>query len=38
MVIDQYIKWYNTKRLHLALGYKTYLEVEIEYLNKTKVA
>jgi len=32
-VIDQYIKWYNTKRLHSALGYKTPLEIEQEYLN-----
>ena len=32
-VINQYINWYNTKRLHSALGYKTPLEVEQEYLN-----
>jgi transposase InsO family protein len=32
-IIDEYIKWYNTKRLHSALGYKTPLEVEQEYLN-----
>ncbi|KAA1239372.1 transposase [Aquimarina sp. RZ0] len=32
-MIDQYIKWYNTKRIHSALGYKTPLEVEQEYLN-----
>ncbi|UOB18412.1 IS3 family transposase [Abyssalbus ytuae] len=32
-VIDEYIKWYNTKRLHSSLGYKTPLEVEQEYLN-----
>ena len=32
-IIDEYIKWYNTKRLHSALGYKTPLEVEQEYRN-----
>lgn len=32
LIIDQYIKWYNTNRLHSALGYKTPLEVEQEYL------
>jgi len=32
--IKEYISWYNTKRLHSALNYKTPLEIEIEYYNK----
>lgn len=39
-VIDQYIKWYNYKRLHSALGYKSPIEKEMELLmkNNNKVA
>lgn len=33
-VIDQYINWYNYKRLHSALGYKSPLEMEIELIMK----
>lgn len=37
--IENYIQWYNTKRLHSSLGYKTPLEVEIQYWkNNKKVA
>ncbi len=32
-IINHYIKWYNIKRLHSALEYKTPLEIEQEYLN-----
>ncbi len=32
-VINHDIKWYDTKRLYSALGYKTPLEIEQEYLN-----
>lgn len=34
--IDQYIRWYNTKRIHSALDYKTPLEKEIELRNQNK--
>ena len=30
MVINEYINWYNYKRLHSALGYKTPAEKELE--------
>jgi len=33
--VDDYIQWYNTKRLHSTLGYKTPLEKQIE-LQKLK--
>jgi len=33
--IEQYIKWYNTKRIHSALNYRTPLEMEI-IINKNK--
>lgn len=33
-VIDQYIKWYNYKRLHSSLGYKSPLEMEMELITK----
>jgi len=33
-VIDQYIKWYNYKRLHSSLGYKSPLEIEMELITK----
>jgi transposase InsO family protein len=33
-VINQYIKWYNYKRLHSALGYKSPVEMEIELIMK----
>jgi len=33
-VINQYIKWYNYKRLHSTLGYKSPLEMEIELIMK----
>nr|WP_262884720.1 integrase core domain-containing protein [Tenacibaculum maritimum] len=26
-IIDNYINWYNTQRLHSSLGYKTPLEI-----------
>lgn len=32
--VYKYITWYNTKRLHQALNYKTPLQVESELLNK----
>lgn len=31
--INQYIQWYNTKRIHQSLGYKTPLEMEIYLRN-----
>lgn len=31
--IDQYIKWYNTKRIHSTLGYLTPLEMEVKLNN-----
>ncbi|MEN8966343.1 MAG: IS3 family transposase, partial [Polaribacter sp.] len=31
---DQYIKWYNYKRLHSSLGYKSPLEMEMELITK----
>jgi len=34
--IDNYIQWYNTQRLHSALGYRTPLEVEIQYWNNNR--
>jgi len=33
-IIDQYIKWYNCKRLHSALDYKSPVEMEIELIMK----
>jgi len=33
-VINQYIKWYNYKRLHSTLGYKSPVEMEIELIMK----
>lgn len=36
--IDDYINWYDTKRLHSTLGYKTPLEMEIELKSKFKRA
>lgn len=33
-IIDQYIKWYNYKRLHSALDYKSPVEMEIELIMK----
>lgn len=33
-VIDQYIKWYNYKRLHSALDYKSPVEMEMELIMK----
>ncbi|NLH47714.1 MAG: transposase, partial [Myxococcales bacterium] len=30
--IDQYVRWYNEKRIHSALGYRTPNEVEAAYL------
>lgn len=39
MAIFEYIEtWYNTQRIHSALGYKTPLQVEMEYYNNIKVA
>lgn len=32
--IEQYMHWYNTKRIHSSLAYKTPLEKEIEIRNK----
>ncbi len=32
--INEYIKWYNTKRIHSAIGYKTPLEMEMEIREK----
>lgn len=38
-VIQQYIDgWYNTRRIHSSLGYKTPQEVEQEYLNRNRKA
>jgi len=39
-VIDQYIKWYNYKRIHSAIQYKTPAEKEIELriINNKKIA
>ena len=28
--IAEYIKWYNTKRIHSSLGYRTSLEMEVK--------
>lgn len=36
--IKEYIQWYNTERLHSALGYKAPLEVEMQYYINKKVA
>ena len=36
--IDEYISWYNTKRLHAALGYITPLEMELKLNGVTKKA
>ncbi|MBX2841572.1 MAG: integrase core domain-containing protein, partial [Flammeovirgaceae bacterium] len=33
-----YIKWYNTNRLHSSLGYLTPLEMEIKLNNNLKKA
>ncbi|PCH74839.1 MAG: IS3 family transposase, partial [Flavobacteriaceae bacterium] len=33
-VIDNYIKWYNYKRLHSSLGYKSPVEMELELMKK----
>lgn len=32
--IEQYIGWYNTKRIHASLGYQTPLEREIKIRTK----
>jgi len=34
--IEEYIQWYNTKRIHSSLDYKTPLEAEIEIRNQNK--
>lgn len=34
--IEEYIQWYNTKRIHSSLDYKTPLEAEIEIRNRNK--
>lgn len=34
--IEKYINWYNNKRLHSALQYRSPLEVEMEYYMKNK--
>lgn len=34
--IEEYIRWYNTKRIHSSLNYKTPLEAEIEIRNQNK--
>jgi len=36
--IDEYIQWYNTIRIHSALGYLSPLEMELKLRNKTKKA
>lgn len=36
--IEEYILWYNTKRMHSSLGYQTPLEREIEIYNQFKNA
>ncbi|WP_416221584.1 IS3 family transposase [Rhodohalobacter sp.] len=34
--VKQYIQWYNTKRIHSSLDYKTPLETEIEIRNQNR--
>jgi len=34
--IEQYIQWYNTKRIHSSLGYKTPIETEIKIRNQNR--
>lgn len=36
--IEEYIQWYNTKRLHSTLGYLSPLEMELELRNNIKKA
>jgi len=36
--VDDYIKWYNTERLHSSLGYLTPLEMELNLRNKKSIA
>jgi putative transposase len=39
LAVFEYIEiWYNRKRLHSSLGYKTPVEVEIEFNNMKNVA
>lgn len=38
-VVFEYIEiWYNRKRLHSSLGYKTSVEMESEFMNKQNAA